>query len=179
MGGYHLHLEKSGNFWTHPENWQSSVKIRTVLKSSRKLALIWKNPDNFEIDWKIGSHLEKSGQFWNHPENAQSSGKIRTVLKSSGKLAGIWKIRTVLNSSGKLADIWKIWTVLKWSGNWQSSGKIQTVLKPSGKLEIILENLDGQFKRFFSYIRAKTFRTRKNFPGSNATLLTRFLRLCY
>ena len=34
-----------------------------------------------------------------------------------------------------------------------------------------------QFKRFFSVIRAKTFRMRKNFPGSNATLLPRFLRL--
>ena len=32
-----------------------------------------------------------------------------------------------------------------------------------------------QLKRFFSFIRAKTFRTRKNFPGSNATLLPRFL----
>jgi hypothetical protein len=49
------------------------------LKSSGKLAVIWKNldsfeiirkigshlehPDSFEIIWKIGSHLEKSGQF--------------------------------------------------------------------------------------------------------------------
>ena len=30
----------------------------------------------------------------------------------------------------------------------------------------------------FSVIRAKTFRTRKNFPGSNAKLLPRFLGLC-
>ena len=30
----------------------------------------------------------------------------------------------------------------------------------------------------FSIIRAKTFRTRKNFPGSNATLLPGFLGLC-
>ena len=36
-----------------------------------------------------------------------------------------------------------------------------------------------QFKRFFSIIRAKTLRMRKNFPGSNATLLPRFLGLCF
>ena len=82
-------------------------------------AVIWKNPDSFEKILKIGSHLERSIQFRNHPENWQSSGKIRTVLK---------------------------------------------VL--------------GPFKRFFCYIRAKTFRTRKNFPGSNATLLPRFFCLC-
>ena len=37
----------------------------------------------------------------------------------------------------------------------------------------------GQFKRFFSVIRAKTFRTRKNFPDSNATLLPRFFCPCF
>ena len=36
----------------------------------------------------------------------------------------------------------------------------------------------GPFKRFFCYIRAKTFRTRKNFLGSNVTLLPRFFCLC-
>ena len=129
-----LHLEKCGLLWPHPENWQTSGKIRTVLKSSRKLAVtwnirtvlkssgklavIWKNPDSFEIIRKIGCHLEKSGQFWNNLEN------------------------------------------------WQSSGKIWVVL-----------NVLGQLTRYFSVIRAKTFRTRKNFPGSNATLLPRFLGL--
>ena len=110
--------------------------------------------------------------------------EIWTVLKSSGKLAVTWKIRTVLKSSGKLALIWKnpdsfeiirkIGCHLEKSGqfrndpeNWQSSGKIWVVL-----------NVLGQLTRFFSVIRAKTFRTRKNFPGSNATLLPRFLGLC-
>ena len=65
-GGYHLHLEKSRHFWNHPENWQSSWKIWTVLKSSGKLAVIWKNPDSFEIIRKIGNHLEKSGSFWKY-----------------------------------------------------------------------------------------------------------------
>ena len=33
------------------------------------------------------------------------------------------------------------------------------------------------FRMIFHSIRAKTFRTRKNFPGSNATLLPEFLGL--
>jgi len=45
------------------------------LKPSRKLTIIWKNPDSFEIIRKIGNHLEK----------------IRTVLKPSRKLEIIWK----------------------------------------------------------------------------------------
>ena len=40
---------------------------------------------------------------------------------------------------------------------------------------MIWKNLDSF--SVFSVLRAKTFRTRKNFPGSNATLLPRFLRL--
>ena len=34
------------------------------------------------------------------------------------------------------------------------------------------------FRTMIYIIRAKTFRTRKNFPGSNATLLPGFLGLC-
>ena len=36
---------------------QSSGKIQTVLNSSRKLAVIWKNSDSFETIRKIGNHL--------------------------------------------------------------------------------------------------------------------------
>ena len=43
-----LHLETSGQFWNHPENWQLSGKIRTFLQLSGKLTIIWKNPDRFE-----------------------------------------------------------------------------------------------------------------------------------
>ena len=64
---------------------------------------------------------------------------------------------------------------------WQSSGKntFKTIWKIGNHLE-----KSGSFWKYwdslkgFSVIRAKTFRTRKNFPGSNATLLTRFLGLC-
>ena len=38
-------------------------KIRTVLKLFGKLAVLWKNPDIFEIVRKIDKQLEKSGHF--------------------------------------------------------------------------------------------------------------------
>ena len=41
----------------------ASGNIRTVLKSSEKLAMIRKNTDSFETVRKIGNDLEKSGQF--------------------------------------------------------------------------------------------------------------------
>ena len=97
-----LHLETSRQFWNPLENRPWSGKIRTALKPSRKLAMIWKNLDSFETvqkidDYleksgqfetvrKIDNHLEKSGQFWNHPKNWKSSGKIQIVLKVLGQL---------------------------------------------------------------------------------------------
>ena len=36
----------------------------------------------------------------------------------------------------------------------------------------------GTVEQVFSVVSAKTFQTHKNFPGSNATLLPRFLGLC-
>ena len=55
------HLEKLDSFEIIRKNWQSFGNIRTALKSSGKLAIIWKNPDIFETIRKIGYHLEKSG----------------------------------------------------------------------------------------------------------------------
>ena len=40
-------------------------KIRSVLKPSGKLEVIWKNPDSFEIIRKIGSQLENLNSFQN------------------------------------------------------------------------------------------------------------------
>ena len=48
------------------------------------------------------------------------------------------------------------------------------------KISSLAGNFPGYpetFKAIRKGLRAKTFRTRKNFPGSNATLLPRFLRL--
>ena len=81
------YLEKSGQFWKHPENWQSSEKIRIVLKSSGKLAVIW----------KIRTVLKSSGKLaviW----------KILTVLKSSGKLAVILKNPDIFESIRKIGN---------------------------------------------------------------------------
>ena len=50
-----------------------------------------------------------------------------------------------------------------------------TVLKSSKKWQMIWKNSDSLSG--FPVIRTKAFRTRINFPGSNATLLPRFLRL--
>ena len=58
-----LHLETSRQFWNPLENRPWSGKIRTALKPSRKLAMIWKNLDSFETVQKIDDYLEKSGQF--------------------------------------------------------------------------------------------------------------------
>ena len=49
-------------------------KIQTVLKPSRKLAIIWEKPDSFETIQKTGNHLKKARQFLNCPENLQTSG---------------------------------------------------------------------------------------------------------
>ena len=66
--------------------------------------VIWKNPDSFEIIWKICSHLV----FW----------KIQTVLNSSVELADIWKNADSFEIMGKIGNhlenldsfeiIWKI-----------------------------------------------------------------------
>ena len=77
------------------------------MKSSGKLAVIWKNPDSFEnirkiggrlknpdsfeIIWKIGSHLENPDSFENIRKIGNHLEKIRTVLKPSRKLEIIWK----------------------------------------------------------------------------------------
>ena len=52
------------------------------MKSSGKLAIIWKNPDSFETIWKIGNHLEKSYRF-------ESIGTVKKVfLLYAQKLSG-------------------------------------------------------------------------------------------
>ena len=53
-------------------------KIRTLLESSRKLAITWKNPDSFEIIRKIGSHLENQDSF-------EIIRKIGSHLEKSGQ----------------------------------------------------------------------------------------------
>ena len=112
----------------------------------------WNCPDSFEI---VQTFLKLSGQFWNYPD---SFGAVRTVLKLYGQF---WNrpdsfeiVRTVLKSSGQF---WNRPDSLK---NCQDSFK-----------------LSGQNCSFYN-IRAKIFRTRKNFPGSNATALPGFLGLC-
>ena len=53
-------------------------KIWTLLKTSRKLAVIWKNPESFGIIRKIGSHLES-------PDSFETIRKIGSHLEKSQK----------------------------------------------------------------------------------------------
>ena len=73
---------------------------------------------------------------------------------------------TVLKSSGKLAFIWEN------PDSFETIRKIGYHLEKSGSFWKCWDSFKG-----VSVIRAKIFRTRKNFPCSNATLLPRFLRL--
>ena len=116
------------------------------------------------------------------------------------------KIRTIWNRPEKGKSSEKIWTILRPTGKWEIICKSLDGLKPSGKWEIIWKNPESfirkystvavsfsscpdrsqsvrtvltglwQFSRFFCYTR-KNFKMRKNFAGSNATLLPRFFRL--
>ena len=154
-----------------------------VLKSSGKLAVIWKNPDSFEIIRKIGyhlenpysfeiirkigSHLEKSGQFWNNPENWQSSGKSRQF----------WNHLENWQSSGKSGQFWNH------PENWQSSGKnldsfdtIQKIgnhLEKSGSFWKYWDSLKGFFLLYAQKLsgRAKIFRVAMLpcYPGFSAS----------
>ena len=49
-----------------------------ILKSSRKLAVIWTIPDSFEIIRKIGYHLE-------NPDSFETIRKIGNHLEKSGQ----------------------------------------------------------------------------------------------
>ena len=54
-----------------------------VLKSSEKLAVIWKNPDSFEIIRKIGSHLEKN------PDSFETIRKLEIIWKNPDRFESI------------------------------------------------------------------------------------------
>ena len=120
----------------------------------------------------------------NHLANWHLSRKPRTVLKSPGQLAITRKDQDSLRKIGyhleKSTQFWncpKNWKIFGKSGlfwnrpeNVNCYGKIQTVVKLSRKWMGNDLEKSGQFIRFFWY-------TAKKFPGSNATLLPRFLHL--
>ena len=126
----------------------------------------------------------------------RSSGIIRAVLKTSGKQEV--NIRIVLKLHVNFEIIWNYPEICFQNSleSRRSYGSIRTVLEPFNKIQIIWNNVwkvsnhpgrsnsiprvlkvSGQFGRFFYNIR-KNFRTRHNFPGSNASLPIRFLCLC-
>ena len=68
------------------------LKIRMVLKSSGKLAVIWKNLDSFEIIRKIGNHLE-------NPDSFEIIRKIGSHLENPDSFEIIQKIGNHLEKS--------------------------------------------------------------------------------
>ena len=85
-------------------------KIRTVLKSSQKLAVIWKNLDTFEIIQKIGSHLEnpdsfeiirKIGSHLENPDGFKIIRKIGNHPENPDNFEIIRKIGSQLEQSGQ------------------------------------------------------------------------------
>ena len=97
-----------------------------------------------------------SRNFPNHPENIQPIRKLSRLSRNfpdhPKTIQPIWKLSRL---SGNFPDnpenIQTIWKFSKWSGN---------------------------FPVQFQGLRAKTFRTRKNFLDGNATMPRWFLRLC-
>ena len=101
-----LFAKQNQRHWGLPS---ASGKIRTLLKSSRKLAVIWKNPDSFEIIREIGSHLENPDskiirKIGNHPENPDNFEIIRKIgsqLENPDSFEIIRKIGIHLEKSGQ------------------------------------------------------------------------------
>ena len=79
----------SAEFWVPPPPKNSALEVN--INCPEKLAVIWKNPDSFEIIQKIGYHLENPDSFEIIRKIGNHLEKIRTVLKPSRKLEIIWK----------------------------------------------------------------------------------------
>ena len=104
---------------------------------------------------------------------------IQKLSGSSGKypaysetFQAIWKLsRLSRNFPDHPETIQPIWKLSRLSGNFPDNlENIQTIWKFS--------KWSGNFPVQFQGLRAKTFRTRKNFPDGNATLPPRFLGPC-
>ena len=127
--------------------------IKTIRKLSRPSGKYPDYPETFQAIRKL-SRL--SGNFPDHPENIQP---IRKLSRLSG------------NFPDHPENIQPTRKLSRLSGNFlYHPENIQPIRK--------LSKGSGNFPVQFQGLRAKTFRTRKNFPGGNATLPPRFLRLC-
>ena len=163
---------------------------------NKKPALIvfaTKNLETFQAILKLSTPF---GKYPGYPKTFQAIQKtfrtIRKISRLSGNFPGypttfqtIRKISRLSRNFPGYPDTFQ--AIQKLDG---SSGKypaypetFQAIRKLSGQFGKYPDYLET-FQRVrnsplqFQGIRAKTFRTRKNFPGGNATLPSRFLRLC-
>ena len=127
--------------------------VRTVLKPSGQY---WNRPDRIKT---VRTVLKPSGQYWNHPDSIET---IRTVLKQSGQY---WN---------RPDSIETVRTVSILSRNNHNCPETNSIL-PGCSLHCA--DRCGPLRLPIYINRAKTFRTRKNFPVSNADALTGFLAL--
>ena len=178
------------------------VKHLSKMESSddRKISRLTRNfPDHLETILTIQNLSRLSGTFQairklsRYLETFQA---IRKLSRLSGNFLGyletFWTIRKISGLSGNFPDYPETFqTILKLSrlsGNFPGYPKtfqvIRTFSGPSGKYPDYPETFwtirkfsrrYGNFPVQFQGLRAKTFRTRKNFPGGNATLPPRFL----
>ena len=150
----------SGNFPDHPDN------IQTILKLSSLFGNFPGYLETFEI---IRRPFRLSGSFPDHPDTFQT---IRKLSRPSGNFEAIRKLSLLSGNFTGYLEIFKI---------------IPKHPRPSGHFldnpetfQLIwkLSRPYGNFPVQFQWLRAKTFRTRKNFPDGNATMPRWFLCLC-
>ena len=147
-------LKQSGQHWNSPDSIET---VQTVLKLSRQY---WNRLDSIET---VRTVLKPSRQYWNRPDSIET---VRTVLGPSGQY---WNrpdsIQTVLTVS-KLSKQYL---------NCSEANSLKPSILPGHGLHCAEKC--GPFRLPLHCNRAKTFRTRKNFPVSDADALTGFLAL--
>ena len=149
------------------------------MKKSGNLAVIWKNPDSFEIIRKIGNHLE-------NPDSFEIIRKLAVIRKNLDSFEVIQKVGNHLENPDSFEIIWKIGSHLENRDSFEIIRKIGSHLEKNpdsfetirkiGKIRIVLKVLT-QFKRFFRLYaqklsgRAKTFRVAMLpcYPGFSAS----------
>ena len=145
-------MKQSRKYWNRPDSIET---VRTVLEPSGQY---WKRLDSIET---VQAALKRSGKYWNRPDSIET---VQAVLKLSGQY---WNrpdsIQTVL-------------TVSKLSKQYLNCSEANS-LKPSILPGHGLQCADkcGPLRMPLHVNRAKTFRTRKKIPVSNAHALTGFL----
>ena len=111
----------------------------------------------------IRTVLKPSGQYRNRPDSIET---VRTVLKPSGQY---W------NRPDSIQTVLTVFKLSKQYSNCSEANSLKPFILSGHGLHC--EDKCGPFRLPLHVNRAKTFRTRKNFPVSNADALRGFLAL--